>query len=90
MVFLGGITMSDEKRNNQNKQIIEVSKLGEAFRKRTHVSFIFNRQHFKGIVEKQLKNSAIIDFDDEYKGSETALDLKQKVVISYSKMKLLK
>ena len=82
--------MSNEKRSEQNKQIIEVTELGEPFGKSTHVSFIFNRQHFKGIVEKQLKNSAIIDFDDEYSGSETALDLKQKVVVSYSKMKLLK
>ncbi|KRN09762.1 hypothetical protein [Liquorilactobacillus mali] len=81
--------LGNEKRNDQNKQIIEVNELGEPFIERTHVSFIFNRQHFKGIVEKQLKNSAIIDFDDEYSGSETALDLKQKVVISYSKMKLL-
>ncbi|WP_420806304.1 hypothetical protein [Liquorilactobacillus cacaonum] len=63
--------------------------MGEPFQKSVHVSFIFNRQHFKGTVEKQLKNSAIIDFDNEFSNSETALDLKQKVVISYSKMKLL-
>lgn len=81
--------MSDEKKIEKNKQIIEINKMGEPFQKSVHVSFIFNRQHFKGTVEKQLKNSAIIDFDNEFSNSETALELKQKVVISYSKMKLL-
>lgn len=81
--------MSDEKKIEKNKQIIEINKMGEPFQKSVRVSFIFNRQHFKGTVEKQLKNSAIIDFDNEFSNSETALELKQKVVISYSKMKLL-
>ncbi|KRL05414.1 hypothetical protein [Liquorilactobacillus oeni] len=81
--------MSETPKNRgaRDKQIIEVSKIGEPFRKDMHVSFVFNRHHFKGIVKKQLRNSAIIDFDDEYSQSSTALELKQKVVISYSKLK---
>lgn len=79
------------KRSNGTGMVpIEVSKLGEPFKKDTHVNFIFHRHHFSGIVEKQLKNSAIIDFDQKFSQSNTAQELKQKVVISYSKLKLAK
>ncbi|KRL00894.1 hypothetical protein FC81_GL001728 [Liquorilactobacillus capillatus DSM 19910] len=66
-----------------------MSKLGTPFVKDKHVAFVFHRHHFEGKVAKQLRNSAIIDFDNDYKESSTALELKQKVVISYSKMKLV-
>ncbi|GAJ26462.1 hypothetical protein JCM15457_1391 [Liquorilactobacillus sucicola DSM 21376 = JCM 15457] len=83
--------MSEKRksRNNRDEQVIEVSELGTPFVKNTHVAFVFHRHHFKGKIKKQLRNSAIIDFDSDYKESSTALELKQKVVISYSKMKLV-
>lgn len=77
------------KKSNGKNSIIEVSKLGEPFKKNCHVSFIFHRHHFQGVIEKQLKNSAIIDFDSEFSQSSTAQELKQKVVISYAKLKLI-
>lgn len=79
-----------KSRGARDKQVIEVSILGEPFKKSRHVAFVFNRHHFKGIIKKQLKNSAIIDFDKEYSQSSTAQELKQKVVISYSKLKFVK
>ncbi len=84
--------MSETANQNsaRNNAPIEISKLGQPFKKDTHVVFIFHRHHFSGIVEKQLKNSAIIDFDQKFSQSNTAQELKQKVVISYSKLKLAK
>ncbi|KRM06250.1 MAG: hypothetical protein ABF624_04950 [Liquorilactobacillus ghanensis] len=81
--------MSETAKGNGKNSVIEVSKLGKPFKRDTHVAFIFHRHHFQGVVEKQLKNSAIIDFDSEFSQSNTAQELKQKVVISYTKLKLI-
>ena len=48
-----------EKNRTDGKEI-EVSSLGKPFVKGSHVSFTFHRHHFSGVVEKQLRNSAIL------------------------------
>ena len=68
---------------------IEVSHLGQPFTVGSHVSFTFGKEHFDGIVEKQLKSSAIITFTGEGARSTLAQDLKQKIVISYRQMALV-
>lgn len=68
---------------------IEVSGIGKPFVKGTHVRFTYHRHHFTGVVEKQLRNSAIISFDSEFDHTTTAIDLKQKIVISYKKMTMV-
>ena len=74
--------------SSREERKIEISKLGQDFMPGTHVEFTYHRHHFSGVVEKQLRNSAILVFDDEFKNTTTALDLKQKMVISYQKMTL--
>lgn len=73
----------------QVERKIEVSKIGKPFKKGTHVSFTFHRHKYAGMVEKQLQNSAILNFDDEYENTTLAVDAKGKIIISYKKMKLL-
>lgn len=82
----------ERKRNVRRKEEkkIEISSTGKPFVKGTHVAFSYHRHHFKGIIEKQLRNSAIIVFDPEYEMTNTAIDLKQRIVISYTKMKAIK
>ncbi|MCP0887227.1 hypothetical protein LB941_07750 [Ligilactobacillus sp. WILCCON 0076] len=79
--------MSEKSRTNVKE--IEVSELGKPFVKGSHVAFTFHRHHFVGTVEKQLKNSAILVFDKEFAKTMTAMDMKQKIVISYSKIQFL-
>ena len=77
------------RSRNEPKPIVPSAK-GKSFVKGTHVQFTFHRHNYKGVVEKQLKNSAIIDFDPEFSHTVTAEEMKQKIVISYAKMKKLK
>ena len=77
------------RSRNEPKPIVPSAK-GKPFVKGTHVQFTFHRHNYKGVVEKQLKNSAIIDFDSEFSHTVTAEEMKQKIVISYAKMKKLK
>ena len=78
-----------EKRGQKAREEkeIEVSSIGKAFVKGTHVEFTYHR--FTGVIEKQLRNSAILNFDPEFDHTNTAIDLKQKIVISYQKMKAI-
>ena len=73
-----------EQKAREEKEI-EVSSIGKAFVKGTHVEFTYHRHRFTGVIEKQLRNSAILNFDH----TNTAIDLKQKIVISYQKMKAI-
>lgn len=77
------------KATNEDKNI-EVSEIGKKFVKGTHVEFKFHRHTFAGVVDKQLHNSAMIIFDDEYNKSITYQDAKGKIIISYSKMQIIK
>ncbi len=77
-----------EQKAREEKEI-EVSSIGKAFVKGTHVEFTYHRHHFTGVIEKQLRNSAILNFDPEFDHTNTAIDLKQKIVISYHKMKAI-
>lgn len=76
-------------RRNEEKKI-EISAKGKPFVPGTHVEFVYHRHHYKGTIEKQLRNSAIIIFDPEFENTVTAIELKQKIVISYSKMQMIK
>ena len=80
-----------EKREQKAREEreIEVSSIGKAFVKGTHVEFTYHRHLFTGVIEKQLRNSAILNFDPEFDHTNTAIDLKQKIVISYQKMKAI-
>lgn len=84
-----------EKKTKQNgttinKQLcpdlkkVEPNKYGQEFEVGTHVVFEFQKQTYQGVVQKQLKNAAIIDFSGASQESELAQDLKQKIVISYT------
>ena len=84
---MGDLIMSEKNRTDGKE--IEVSSLGKPFVKGSHVSFTFHRHHFSRVVEKQLRNSAILKFDQEFAKTTTAMDMKQLIVISYSKMQLL-
>ncbi|WP_270627025.1 hypothetical protein [Ligilactobacillus ruminis] len=77
-----------EQKAREEKKI-EVSSIGKAFVKGTHVEFTYHRHRFTGVIEKQLRNSAILNFDPEFDHTNTAIDLKQKIVISYQKMKAI-
>lgn len=77
-----------EQKAREEKEI-EVSSIGKAFVKGTHVEFTYHRHCFTGVIEKQLRNSAILNFDPEFDQTNTAIDLKQKIVISYQKMKAI-
>ena len=89
-----------EQKAREEKEI-EVSSIGKAFVKGTHVEFTYHRHRFTGVtvntlvgaytgvIEKQLRNSAILNFDPEFDHTNTAIDLKQKIVISYQKMKAI-
>ena len=77
-----------EQKAREEKEI-EVSSIGKAFVKGTHVEFTYHRHRFKCFIEKQLRNSAILNFDPEFDHTNTAIDLKQKIVISYQKMKAI-
>lgn len=77
-----------EQKAREEKEI-EVSSIGKAFVKGTHVEFTYYRHRFTGVIEKQLRNSAILNFDPEFDHTNTAIDLKQKIVISYQKMKAI-
>ena len=77
-----------EQKAREEKEI-EVSSIGKAFVKGTHVEFTYHRHSFTGVIEKQLRNSAILNFDPEFDHTNTAIDLKQKIVISYQKMKAI-
>lgn len=77
-----------EQKAREEKEI-EVSSIGKAFVKGTHVEFTYHRYRFTGVIEKQLRNSAILNFDPEFDHTNTAIDLKQKIVISYQKMKAI-
>lgn len=76
-------------RRNEEKKI-EISAKGKPFVPGTHVKFVYHRHHYKGTIKKQLRNSAIIIFDPEFENTVTAIELKQKIVISYSKMQVIK
>ena len=76
-------------KNQTDTKEIEVSKLGQPFIEGSHVSFTFHRHRYLGTVEKQLRNSAILKFDKEFAQTTTAMDMKQRIVISYAKMKLI-
>lgn len=76
-------------RRNEEKKI-EISAKGKPFVPGTHVKFVYHRHHDKGTIEKQLRNSAIIIFDPEFENTVTAIELKQRIVISYSKMQVIK
>lgn len=76
-------------RRNEEKKI-EISAKGKPFVPGSHVEFVYQRHHYKGAVEKQLRNSAIIIFDPEFENTVMAIELKQKIVISYSKMRVIK
>lgn len=76
-------------RRNEEKKI-EISAKGKPFVPGSHVEFVYQRHHYKGTVEKQLRNSAIIIFDPEFEDTVMAIELKQKIVISYSKMRVIK
>ncbi|EKW98882.1 hypothetical protein [Ligilactobacillus saerimneri] len=60
---------------------------GKSFVQGTHVEFVFHRHKYTGKVAKQLNNSAIVVFDPRFSHTMTAAELKQKVVISYTKMR---
>ena len=77
-----------EQKAREEKEI-EVSSIGKAFVKGTHVEFTYHHNRFTGVIEKQLRNSAILNFDPEFDHTNTAIDLKQKIVISYQKMKAI-
>ena len=47
-----------EQKAREEKEI-EVSSIGKAFVKGTHVEFTYHRHRFTGVIEKQLRNSAI-------------------------------
>lgn len=76
-------------RRNEEKKI-EISAKGKPFVPGTHVKFVYHHHHYKGTIEKQLRNSAIIIFDPEFENTVTAIELKQRIVISYSKMQVIK
>ncbi len=76
-------------RRNEEKKI-EISAKGKPFVPGTHVKFVYHRHHYNGTIEKQLRNSAIIIFDPEFENTVTAIELKQRIVISYSKMQVIK
>ena len=76
-------------RRNEEKKI-EISAKGKPFVPGTHAKCVYHRHHYKGTIEKQLRNSAIIIFDPEFENTVTAIELKQKIVISYSKMQVIK
>ncbi|WP_409021814.1 hypothetical protein ACE83Q_05905 [Dellaglioa sp. P0083] len=69
---------------------VEVNEKGIPFPADTRVSFETNNEFFTGVVEKQLKNSAIIKFDKEFIKNETAEELKHKIVVSYAGLELIK
>ena len=87
------------KAINEDKNI-EVSEIGKKFVKgagfvRLFLLLLrnpwkFHRHTFTGVVDKQLHNSAMIIFDDEYNKSITYQDAKGKIIISYSKMQIIK
>ena len=70
-----------EKQVSKNKDLtqnkIEVSRIGKPFVVGSKVSFSFHSQRFEGVVEKQLKNSAILAFVGDAVKSNLAQDLKQ-------------
>ena len=43
-------------RRNEEKKI-EISAKGKPFVPGTHVKFVYHRHHYKGTIEKQLRNS---------------------------------
>ena len=77
------------KATNEDKNI-EVSESGKKFIKDKHIEYKINRIFLTGVVDKQLHNSAMIIFDDEYNKSITYQDAKGKIIISYSKMQIIK
>ena len=66
-------------RRNEEKKI-EISAKGKPFVPGTHVKFVYHRHHYKGIII----------FDPEFENTVTAIELKQRIVISYSKMQVIK
>ena len=79
----------EKRKVRQTEEKFEVSAEGKPYVKGTHVEFTYKRHKFTGIIEKQLRNSAIIVFDTEFADSYIALELKHRIVISYAKMKII-
>lgn len=82
---------NEKLKRQQNKQMeFTVSKEGKAFVVGSHVSFTLHKKRYQGVVKKQLSNSAIIEFDEKFCHQPLVAELKNKVVISYHAMKLVK
>lgn len=82
--------MEKKKSRRNDEKKVEVSPEGQQFTVGTHVKFSYNKHQFTGVVKKQLRNSAIIFFDPKFENTITAIDLKQRIVISYQKLKVIK